>query len=157
MWPTDQSDGAGAPDAIPVIETATVLVEDRGGAILLHRRDDDRLWALPGRTKEPGEGIEETAMRAVGQEVGLGIRLTGLVGIYTDPEHIGAGDDGDIREVLTICFAAAPAEGAVTVGEGRCNLALVSPDQLAEYPMHPTTRRCIDDHLRHTRTFGQGS
>lgn len=55
---------------------------DADGRILLIRREDDRLWALPGGLLEVGEGAAEGACREVAEETGVKCRATGLVGIY---------------------------------------------------------------------------
>lgn len=47
----------------------------------LRRLDRDReLWTLPKGTPEPGETIEQTAIREVGEETGLGVRIVEPVG-----------------------------------------------------------------------------
>jgi len=43
--------------------------------ILLLRRADEDIWCLPKGTVEPGESLEETAVREVREETGLRVRL----------------------------------------------------------------------------------
>src|SRR2546427_69008 len=50
-------------------------VVDPGGRILLIRRADERIWGLPKGTVEPGETLEETAVREVREETGLRVRI----------------------------------------------------------------------------------
>ena len=50
-------------------------VVDPGGRILLIRRADERIWGLPKGTVEPGETLEETAVREVREETGLQVRI----------------------------------------------------------------------------------
>lgn len=153
-WPTDSFDDTGSPWPGPIVQTASAIVEDRRAAILLHRRDDSDVWALPGGTMEPRESIQETAVRTVAEETGFEIRLTGLVGIYTGPGHVVIGDDGEIRQVFNICFAATITSDRAGSDETPRNVTFVTPDQLTRYPMHPTTRQCIDDHLSHNKSSG---
>ena len=44
----------------------------------MRRRDRDGVtWTLPKGTPDPGETVEETALREVGEETGLEVRITG--------------------------------------------------------------------------------
>lgn len=53
---------------------------DGGVEIILCGRTSDRLWALPKGTPESGESLEETALREVREETGLGVRIVGSLG-----------------------------------------------------------------------------
>ena len=55
--------------------SAGCAVLDAGGRVLLIRRADERIWGLPKGTVEPGETLEETAMREVREETGLQVRV----------------------------------------------------------------------------------
>jgi uracil-DNA glycosylase family 4 len=52
---------------------AAVMTPDR--RVLLLRKRNDRVWCLPKGTMEPGETVEETALREVREETGLRVRL----------------------------------------------------------------------------------
>lgn len=145
--PTDSFDDSTAWPT-PIVQIATVIVEAPGGEILLQRRDDD-LWALPGGTVQLGEGIEETALSDVREQTGFEIQLAGLVGIYTGPEHIIAGDDGQLHQEFFICFSATLASGRSALSRGSHDLTFVTPDQLTRHSMDSMTRQCIDDYLSH--------
>jgi len=45
------------------------------GRILLLKRADEEIWCLPKGTVEPGETLEETAIREVQEETGLRVKL----------------------------------------------------------------------------------
>lgn len=53
------------------------------GRLLLTERNDFHVWCLPGGHSEPGELLAETARRELFEEIGLHVRLTRLVGIYS--------------------------------------------------------------------------
>lgn len=52
------------------------------GKLLLIRRTDDGLWALPGGITDPGETLAETARRELWEEAGLDGRPAQLLGIF---------------------------------------------------------------------------
>jgi 8-oxo-dGTP pyrophosphatase MutT (NUDIX family) len=54
--------------------------DEAGVEILLCYRKDDNLWALPKGTPEPGETLEETALREVREETGVEVESEGIVG-----------------------------------------------------------------------------
>ena len=65
-----------APAANSVVPSTTAVVTDDQARILLIRRRDNDLWALPGGGMELGESIVETAVREVKEETGLNIEVT---------------------------------------------------------------------------------
>jgi ADP-ribose pyrophosphatase YjhB (NUDIX family) len=52
-------------------EGADALILDDEGRILLVRRADDGLWAMPGGWVEPGETREQAVVRETREETGL--------------------------------------------------------------------------------------
>lgn len=50
----------------------------------------------PGGAQDIGETITQTVIREVKEETGIDVEVTGLVGIYTDPHHIIAYDNGEV-------------------------------------------------------------
>jgi 8-oxo-dGTP diphosphatase len=63
-----------------------VILGDEGGVLLGKRLVDpgaDR-WSFPAGYVNRGEVLEEAATREVLEETGLAVRLTGLVGVYSE-------------------------------------------------------------------------
>ena len=54
------------------------------GKVLLQRRGDSQLWGFPGGAIEIGETPEMAAIREVKEETGLDVKVSELIGIYTD-------------------------------------------------------------------------
>lgn len=52
------------------------------GKLLLVRRSDDGLWALPGGITDPGETLAETARRELWEEAGIAGRVVQLLGVF---------------------------------------------------------------------------
>ncbi|WP_155256768.1 NUDIX domain-containing protein, partial [Mycobacterium avium] len=57
-----------APPANSVVPSTTAVVTDEQARILLIKRRDNDLWALPGGGMDLGESIVETAVREVKEE-----------------------------------------------------------------------------------------
>lgn len=57
-----------------IMATASVMVVDNLGRILLQHRRDNHYWGLPGGAMELRESFEETARREVFEETGLVVR-----------------------------------------------------------------------------------
>lgn len=53
--------------------------------VLIRRRNPPHGWALPGGFVDVGEPVEVAAVREAAEETGLAVRLTALLGLYSDP------------------------------------------------------------------------
>ncbi|MFD4434173.1 NUDIX domain-containing protein, partial [Nocardia sp. NPDC058497] len=93
-----------APKANSLVPGGSVLVVDRAGRILMQRRGDSGNWSLPGGVMEIGETLEECAIRETKEETGLDIEITGLLGIYTDPDHVIEYGDGEVRQEFAVTY-----------------------------------------------------
>lgn len=152
MARTDFFDDLAAPAPNTLAPAASAVVTDPDGRILLVRRTDTGTWALPGGTMEPGETIARCAEREVREETGLHVTVTGLVGIYTDPRHVIAYSDGEVRQQFNVCFTAEATGGEIRGSAESTAVAFHTPSEIARLPMHPTQRLRIDNHLDPTDT-----
>ena len=120
-----------APAPNSLVPACGVLAADEQGRVLLQRRRDTGQWALPMGRMELGETPSECAVRETREETGVLVQVTGLLGVYSDPGHIVAYGDGEIRQAYEVMLLARPVEGKpavndeasgslLTVGEGRC-------------------------------------
>jgi len=57
------------------------------GVVLIERLNPPHGWALPGGFIDEGETCEHAAVREMKEETGLDVVLTGLLGVYSDPER----------------------------------------------------------------------
>lgn len=69
-------------------------------------KTDNRLWALLEGGHELGESIADNVVREVKEETGYDVEVTGLTGTYTNPNHVMAYEDGEVRQQFSIAFTA---------------------------------------------------
>lgn len=141
-----------APPANSVVPSTTAVVtDDQARILLVHRRDND-LWALPGGGMELGESIAQCAVREVKEETGLDVQITGLVGVYTNPRHVIAYDDGEVRQQFSLCFTTRLLGGEPLIDAESTDIAWISPENLDDLTIHPSMRLRIDHYLQHAAT-----
>jgi ADP-ribose pyrophosphatase YjhB (NUDIX family) len=146
---TEYVNDPNAPHANTLVVAASaVVVNDRGG-ILLHRRSDNAMWSVPGGAMELGETIAQTVIREVKEETGLDIAIERLVGIYSDPGHVVAYSDGEVRQQFSICFAGRVVGGQVATSAESLEIAFVAPDRIAQLPMGDPIRLRIQHYLEY--------
>src|SRR3954447_7059168 len=104
MARTEHFNDPAAPKANSIVVAVTVFVLDDQDRVLLIRRTDNGLWAIPGGAQDFGEYIAETAVRETLEESGVTIEVIGVVGLYTNPHHVMAYTDGEVRQQFSICF-----------------------------------------------------
>ena len=122
-----------APAANSLTPTAFAAVRDDLGRLLLVRRIDSGNWELPGGRVELGESAARAAEREVAEETGVTVKVTHLLGVYTDPGHLMAyPDTGEVRQQFAVCFRATPLDGHPRPDRHETRAAVwVDPEQVA--------------------------
>lgn len=136
-----------APAANALVPAASAVVTDEEGRVLVHRRVDNDLWALPGGAMELGETVAQTVVREVKEETGLDVEPHYVIAVYSDPEHVFAYDDGEVRQEFSICVACTVAGGAIQVSDESTEVRFVPADEIPSLNMHPRIRVRITDFL----------
>ena len=143
----DYHDDPAAPPANSLVPAASAVVTDGQGRILLHRRSDNDRWSLPGGAMELGESIAGCAVRETLEETGFEVEVTGIVGIYSNPGHVFAYDDGEVRQEFSVCFAGRVVGGEPRVSDESTEVAWFRPEQIAVLPMVEAMRLRVLDFL----------
>ena len=137
-----------APKANSIVVAATVFVLNEG-RLLLIRRTDNGLWALPGGAQDFGEFIAEAAVRETIEETGVTVEVTDVVGIYTNPAHVVEYSDGEVRQQFSICFRAEYISGEPTTSDESSEVRWVRQEELDTLDIHPSMRLRIDHGFEH--------
>jgi 8-oxo-dGTP pyrophosphatase MutT (NUDIX family) len=140
----DHWDDPAAPAPTRIVPGGSALVLDDEGRVLLQRRADSGNWAMPGGVMEIGETLPAAVVRETREETGLEITLTGIVGTFTDPRHVIAYADGEVRQEFTIVFRARPVGGSLALSPESTEIGWFGLDELVGLPMHESTRRRFD-------------
>lgn len=144
----DYYNDPAAPKANSIVVAVTAAVRNAQGKLLLIERTDNGLWALPGGAQDIGESVVQAARREVNEETGVDVEITGLSGIYSDPRHVIAYDDGEVRQEFSLCFHAKPVGGELRSSSESKEARWVSPDSLQDLKIHPSMRLRINHALK---------
>jgi len=128
QWFSNPSPVAGA---IPVEPDGRIWLLKRGFA------PAEGLWTFPGGFVDLGESVEEAARREAREEIGIDLRLTGLIGVYSRPD----------QRVVLVVFAATP-EGRPQTSDEATEVAAYAPDELPwDRLAFWSTERALKDYL----------
>lgn len=136
----DHYQNPDAPEPNSLVVAVSAFVQDDEGHILLIRRTDNDLYAIPGGGLELGETLTQAVQREVLEETGIDVEVTGLLGVFSNPEHLIEFTNGEVRQEFSVCFSAKPTGGRLrTSNESKEALWAASAD-LHKYDIHPSIR-----------------
>lgn len=145
----DYFNDPNAPKANSIVPAVSAIVRNAEGKILLERRSDNGRWGLPSGVMEIGERIGEPIVREVKEETGLDIRVDYIVGVYTNPHHLIAFSDGEVRQQFSLCFACTLLGGEIQVSAESLEVAFFSPEEIEQLHLHPSLSLRIKHYLDH--------
>jgi 8-oxo-dGTP diphosphatase len=122
----------------PKVAVGTIIrMPDADGVILARRAIEPGhgMWVFPGGYVDRGEVVERAAVREAREEVGLDVRLDGLVGIYS---YEG-------RTPIVIVYAAHAEAGEIATDEESLEARLFAP---ADIPWGDLAFRSTEEALR---------
>jgi len=100
-----------------MVGAATLIVDEQGRLLLLHRADND-CWGPPGGAVELGEDVETSARRELREETGLEPGDLSLFGVFSGPDLFYVYPNGDQVYNVTIVYRASfPGGGICLNGE----------------------------------------
>ena len=140
MGRIDYIDDPNAPKANSVVPSVVAIVQDVDGRVLLIHKTDNDLWALPGGGHEIGESIVDTVVREVKEETGYDVEVVALTGTYTNPRHVMAYDDGEVRQQFSLAFRAKLIGGSAQTSSESSEVVWFDPAELDDLDMHPSMR-----------------
>ena len=117
--------------ALGIRPSASAVIFDRRGRVLLQERSDGGQWGLPGGAVEIGESVADAAIREVHEETGLVVTVRRLVGVYSEPAlQVVRYPDGNVWHYVNVCFECVVRGGTLTTCDETLSLRYVSPTRL---------------------------
>jgi len=144
MARVDHFHDPNAPKANSIAIAVSAFVLDDAGRLLMIRRTDNDLYAIPGGQLELGETLAQAAVRELQEETGVTVEVTGVIGLYSNPDHVIAYDDGEVRQEFSICFRARPLGGELRTSNESKEVHWVERGRLDELNIHPSIRLRIE-------------
>lgn len=132
----------------PIPGTSIIPILPDGRIVLIRRRDNG-LWALPGGIVDWGEDIPNTIRRELKEETGLNlVQIRRLVGVYSAPDR-----DPRIHSICVVVEA--DVEGNMEVQDTLevMEIQAFSPDSLPSEPMSHDHEKQLQDYLRGLTTL----
>ncbi|MEV6154057.1 NUDIX domain-containing protein [Nonomuraea sp. NPDC052129] len=136
-----------APKANSLVPACGTVTVDGAGRILMQCRRDTGQWALPMGKMEIGETPSQCAVRETEEETGVRVEPVGILGIYSDPGHIVAYTDGEVRQEYEVMLIARPVGGRPEANDEASDVRWVEPGELRMLDIHPTQWRQLNDYL----------
>jgi len=134
-----------APKPNSLVPACGVLAVDDAGRVLLQRRRDTGQWAIPMGKQEIGETPTQCAIRETHEETGVLTEITGILGVYSDPGHIVAYTDGEIRQEWELIMLGRPVTGDPAANDEASDVRWVAAADLESLDIHPTQWRQLRD------------
>jgi 8-oxo-dGTP pyrophosphatase MutT (NUDIX family) len=125
---------------------SAAIINDEG-KVLLTRRLDNGQWCLPSGGMEPGESPSETAVREVFEETGLHVRVTRLVGVYSDPNQLVMYVDGNKVQIVAVHFEAEVTCGTLGLSNETSDFGWFSLEEMDGLEMLGHHKKRIEDTL----------
>jgi ADP-ribose pyrophosphatase YjhB (NUDIX family) len=152
MARTDYYHVSNSPTATSLVVAVSAVVAAADDKLLLHRRRDNNFWSLVGGKMEPGESIIDAVRREVREESSLDIEVQRLVGLYSDPKHVIAYSDGEVRQQFSICFASRALNGQLQASDESFEVGFYSQGQILQMNLHPAQLVRLHDYWQNLTT-----
>ena len=118
------------------------------GRVVLIRRGKEPLrgrWVIPGGTVELGETLQDALVREMQEETGLLVRPREVVLVFDRIQREGTSVE---YHYVVIDYACEYVSGELKAGSDADEVALVAPEELDGYNLHPQARDLVVDVFR---------
>ncbi|SDG80742.1 ADP-ribose pyrophosphatase YjhB, NUDIX family [Lentzea fradiae] len=138
MARTDHYHDPNAPKATSIVVAVSAFVQDEQGRLLMIRRTDNDLYSIPGGAQDVGETIGQAVIREVKEETGIDVEPTDIIGVYSDPQHVIAYTNGEVRQEFSICFRSRLVGGTSRTSSESSEVQWINHSDLHSLNIHPS-------------------
>ncbi len=107
------------------VPTVDIIIEYKGGIVMVYRKNPPAGWALPGGFVDYGESVEHAAIREAREETGLRLENLRMFHVYSSPDRDPRG------HTITTVFVA-QGRGRLAAGDDAANAGIFSLDNLPQ-------------------------
>jgi ADP-ribose pyrophosphatase YjhB (NUDIX family) len=105
--------------------TVDIIIEHKGGIILIERKNPPHGWAIPGGFVDWGETVEQAALREAEEETSLDVEDLHQFRVYSDPQRDPRG------HTISVVFTG-KAEGTTKAASDAKNVGVFTEDNLPD-------------------------
>jgi ADP-ribose pyrophosphatase YjhB (NUDIX family) len=143
-----QADRIGRQGVIRLGCSAAIF-DNTGTKLLLTQRADNGQWCLPGGIVEAGESVAETCVREVWEETGLRVKVTRLIGVYSNPHLLVEYPDGKRFQQISLCFEAAMMDGDLGLSDETLAYGFYTQEEIQQMDVLANSVQRIQDAFTH--------
>jgi len=126
---------------------SAMIFDQKREKVLLTQRADNGRWCLPGGGMDSGESVAQACEREVWEETGLRVRLTRLVGVYSNPDQLVIYPDGNKAFFVVMSFEAEIIGGELGLSDETTAFGYFSLEEMESLPMHGQHKQRVEDAL----------
>jgi ADP-ribose pyrophosphatase YjhB (NUDIX family) len=134
----------------PIAPGSCAVILSRTGRILLHKRNDSELWALPGGVMELGESIAACCLREIKEELNLKIKIKKITGVYTSPDCVFEWNvRGNIKvwQIFVVAFLCEAKNDMVKMNNESVDARWFSRREIEKINLLPYVKKIVNDAL----------
>ena len=132
------------PDEIGI--SASGIIYDRFGHVLLQKRTDIGWWGLPGGRLEIGENLTDCVTREVLEETNITVKAKALIRVYSDLTEYTAIQypNGKVVQYVTALFLCEKISGYLVMSNESTDIGYYDPQNFPENTLFATRLRVKD-------------
>lgn len=131
----------------PFVPGTCAVILNRSGQILLHKREDNGMWTLPGGKMELGESISDCCIREIKEELGLEVKIKRMVGIYTSPDCVFDYGNGLVFQPFVVAFLCSSENDNFIINNESVDARWFGEKEVFKLEMIPYTLQIINHSL----------